>query len=209
MRTIVSKGEFARRAARSPACVTKWIATGKISPDALIGDGRHAQIWLERAMSDLSATLDPSQQVSQERPFQGPITIPASAYTEPTEQRAVPSDPIVNPIMAEREKDQARRAKADADKAEHDAEAARRKLALDEGKYVVAEEAAASFGREMAKFIGDTELFIINHLAREIAESNNLDWKSVSAQAREAYRQFRATASADARERRDSLKRGS
>lgn len=160
-------------------------------------------------MSDLSATLDPSQQVSQERPFQGPITIPASAYVDPAEQRAVPSDPIVNPIMAEREKDQARRAKADADKAEHDAEAARRKLALDEGKYVVAEEAAASFGREMAKFIGDTELFIINHLAREIAESNNLDWKSVSAQAREAYRRFRAIASADARERREALKRGS
>ena len=68
MRTIVSKLEFARRKHRSPACVSGWIKAGKISRAALVGDGQAAKIWVEQADADLAASLNPSQQWSQEHP---------------------------------------------------------------------------------------------------------------------------------------------
>lgn len=191
MTIFLSKADFARHVNRSRACISGWLKTGKISSEAIV-DGK---IDRDRALADLAASLDPGQQAAQTSPIIGSSTISTEAR----------SDPIVNPIMAEREKDQARRAKADADRAEHDAEAARRKLALDEGKYVVAEEAAASFGREMAKFISETELFI-NNLARRIAENHNLDHKQITAFAREDYRKFRGEYSADAGARLAALR---
>jgi hypothetical protein len=190
-RTILTKKEFAERVKRTPQCVSGWIAAGKITADALVGDGRSARIWLEKAMADLAENLDQSQQYSQSAP------IIASSYPGPAT--------IAAETLSEREKDLARRAKADADKAEHDAEAARRRLALDEGRYVVAEEAAASFRREMARSISETELFI-NNLARHIAENFNLDHKQITALAREDYRKFRSDYSTDAAARLAALR---
>jgi hypothetical protein len=109
--------------------------------------------------------------------------------------------------MTEREADLARRSKADADRAEHDAEAARRKLLVDEGKYVVAEDAARAWGRELAKLMSETETFLFSKLSRQIAEKHGLDWKAVAVEMREAFRQFRAGASEDARARREALSR--
>jgi len=60
----------------------------------------------------------------------------------------------------------ARRAKADADRAEYEAEAARRKLMVDEGRYVVAEDAARAWTRELTKLISDVETFLSTTLAR-------------------------------------------
>ncbi|KWV54326.1 hypothetical protein AS156_00945 [Bradyrhizobium macuxiense] len=73
MRTIRTKGEYARLKSRSPQAVTKWIATGKISKAAIIGDGPRARIWVEQADADLAANLDPSQQWSQEVPANDPL----------------------------------------------------------------------------------------------------------------------------------------
>lgn len=75
MRTIESKGAFARRKHRSPACVTKWISTGKISAAALVGSGYRANIWVEQAEADLAASLTPHQQYAQ--------AFPATSRTTP------------------------------------------------------------------------------------------------------------------------------
>lgn len=207
MKTIITKGEFATLKQRSPACVTKWIKAGKISPDALIGNGNSAKIWVERADADLAASLDPSQQAIQAAPVQSSVVIAPMLLERPDDPppRLAPSESIARPFISDRELDLARRAKADADKAEHDAEAARRKLAIDEGRYVLAEEAASVWGRELTKLIGEIEMFVSTTLSRDLAEHHDLDWKMLSAEMRESFRKFRAASSDAARTRREEL----
>jgi hypothetical protein len=199
MKTVLSKAEFAKHVGRSRSCISGWIKAGKISANALIGDGRNARIWVQRAKDDLARSLDPAQQVSQAAPIAFDATeMPLTADDGPNRGLL----PIA--IPSERERDLARRAKADADKAEHDAEAARRRLAIDEGRYVLAEEAAAAWGREMSKHIADTEMFIGTKLPQLIAERHGLDWKILASEMRSDYRDFRMTASEDARARREA-----
>lgn len=212
VKTVVSKGEFARRKNRGASAVSNWIAAGKISEAALIGKGNAAKIWVEQAEADLAASLDPSQQAIQLAPILptspqmdrmlplGPPEAEQGGDARPTAQ----SQPQ-RALLTDREADLARRAKADANRAEHDAEASRRKLLVDEGKYVVAEDAARAWGRELAKLISETETFLFSKLARQIAEQYGLDFKALAVEVREAFRQFRAGASEDARTRRDRL----
>jgi hypothetical protein len=203
VKTVVSKGEFAKRKQRGPSAVSNWIAAGKITTAALIGTGNAAKIWVEQAERDLAASLDPSQQVIQAAPIlaQAPLPdlplVPGDAPSAGT--------PAHRPAAAtDREMDLARRTKADADRAELDLEAARRKMAIDEGRYVVAEDAARAWGKELARFIADTETFLSSTLARELAASHGLDWKALSVEIREKFRGFRAETSEEARARREA-----
>src|ERR1035437_9080177 len=68
MRTIETKGQFAKRKHRAPSCISGWIAEGRISSAALIGTGQRAMVWVERAEADLAAALEPSQQQAQVYP---------------------------------------------------------------------------------------------------------------------------------------------
>lgn len=204
MKTVLSKAEFAEHVGRSRSCISGWIKAGKISAEALIGEGRDAKIWVERAKADLAASLDPSQQAAQADPIIiAPIDPLPLAANESDRRHA--TTPFIAPHLSERERDLARRAKADADKAEHDAEAARRKLALDEGRYVLAEEAAATWTREMSKHISDTDRFIGTTLPQLTAERHGLDWKTLASQMRNDWREFRMTMSDDARARREAI----
>ena len=58
---IVTKGEFAALCKVSPGRVTQWIAEGKISSAALVGEGRAARIRVLQAQADLKRSLDPAQ----------------------------------------------------------------------------------------------------------------------------------------------------
>lgn len=208
MKTVVSKGEFAKRKGRGPSAVSNWIAAGKITAAALVGSGNAAKIWVEQAERDLAASLDPSQQVIQAQPIL-PGTASASLPPLPlvAEGDVPPSAPLGgrHAVQSEREADLARRAKADADRAEHDAEQARRKLAIDEGKWVSAEDAAREWGRELARFISDVETFLSSTLAKDLANAHGLDWKGLSVEIREKFRGFRAETSEAARARREQL----
>lgn len=207
MKTIVTKGEFARRMKRGPSAVSNWIASGKITRAALVGEGNAARIWVEQAEADLAGSLDPSQQVIQAAP------ILASQDATPRQELPLVSEPpdpppprsSAAPERTDREIDLARRARADADRAELDAEATRRKLAIDEGRYVIAEDAARAWGREMSRFISDVETFLSSTLSRDLAAAHGLDWKVLSVEIREKFRNFRADASEGARERRAGL----
>lgn len=185
-RTLVSKGEFARRKERAPSAVSNWIADGKISPAAIVGEGHRAKIWVERAELDLARNLDPSQQDSQAKP----ITVAVGAPPAAVEPAAV-SDPIVDDI--------ARRRKADADAAELNAEQARRRLAVDSGRWVDAAEVKAAYTQELARRVTDLDVFITSTLAVELAEAFDLDVKLVTIKAREIYRSYRAGVADDAR----------
>jgi hypothetical protein len=188
VKTIETKQEFAARKNRRPSAISNWIAAGKISRAALVGEGVRARIWVEQAERDLLVNLDPGQQSAQ------PVPVTAS----------VPSDGY-RPATSTEDEDLKRRRKADADRAEHEAESARRKLLIDSGRYVVAADAAAAWGRESAKMVSDVETFMSTTLAKEIAEQHGLDWRALSVEMRESFRKHRATASENAARRRDAL----
>ncbi|RNJ50285.1 hypothetical protein [Methylocystis hirsuta] len=200
MKTVLTKAEFAKHVGRSRSCISGWIKAGKISSYALIGNGREARIWVQRAKDDLARSLDPSQQVSQA----APIVFDATEIHLP-EDRPKGGAPTPAPPLSERERDLARRAKADADKAEHDAEAARRRLAIDEGHYVLAKDAAAAWGKELAKIMGALDTFLGTTLPRSIADECGCDWRVISARSREEWRALRAQLSDDAKSRREAI----
>ncbi len=200
MKTVLSKAEFAKHVGRSRSCISGWIKAGKISADALVGDGRAAKIWVQRAKADLGRSLDPSQQVAQAMPIAFDATeIPLA------DDRPKGGTPTPAPPLSERERDLARRAKADADKAEHDAEAARRRLAVDEGRYVLAEEAAAAWGKEISKVLAAIEGFMTMSLPRLLADEIGADWRVISTISRNQWRALRAQLSDDAKARREAI----
>lgn len=191
MKTIITKQEFAARKNRKPSAISNWIAAGKISRGALVGEGVRARIWVEQAERDLEVGLDPGQQSAQPVPVTA--STPAAADSGPR-AAALPED-----------EDLRRRRKADADRAEHEAEAAGRKLLVDSGRYVVAADAAAAWGREAAKMVSDVETFMSTTLSREIAEKHGLDWRALSVEMRESFRKHRSTASEHAARRREVI----
>lgn len=60
---VISKSEFARRRNVTPPRVTQWIEARKIFGDAIVGEGRSAQIRESIACQQLNRTLDPSQRL--------------------------------------------------------------------------------------------------------------------------------------------------
>lgn len=169
---------------RRPSSVSNWIAEGKISRDALIGDGVRARIWVERADADLLRNLDPAQQAGQDQPVT--TSPPAGGDDAPSTQPRGPASSSVD------DEDIRRRRRADADKAEHDAEMARRRLAVDEGRWMEVAEARRVWNQQLAKIIGETETFLFTTLARDLAERHGLDWKRVSVEIREMFHKHRA-----------------
>ena len=58
---VVSKSAFAQIVGVSAARVSKWLADGKISGDALVGRGHRARIRVAVAQAQLKRNLDPVQ----------------------------------------------------------------------------------------------------------------------------------------------------
>lgn len=163
MRTIVTKREFAILKGRKPSAISNWITAGKITSAALIGEGTRARIWVEQADADLARTLDPSRQAGQAKPIAGA-----------------------------NDDDLRRRRRADVDRAELEAEQVRRRMAQDEGRWMLAADAKQEWGRELSQFITDFETFLTRNFARAISERHGLDWKAVATDAREIFRAHRA-----------------
>ncbi|KZL02277.1 MULTISPECIES: hypothetical protein [unclassified Pseudovibrio] len=61
MTRLVSKSEFARECDVSPARVSQWINEGKISPDAIVGEGRRAKINADLAVQQVYSRRDVGQ----------------------------------------------------------------------------------------------------------------------------------------------------
>jgi hypothetical protein len=181
-RTIVTKSELADRLGRHKSQVSRWIAYGQISAEAIVGEGVKSKIWLERAEADLRAHLAPGSQVSRERPI---------AVGAPK------ADGLPAPVD-----DLARRRKADADRAEADAIAAQRKNAVDEGRWIEQAAAARTWARELSKLLSDIETFLGTTLARALVDGGycrpGLSWKELSVAIRAAWRGNRAAVATDA-----------
>lgn len=183
MRQIVTKSEFARLKGRTAQCVSKWISTRKITENALVGVGVRAKIDVELAEADLTRTLDPVEQGKLERPL-----VPSGNSAEVIDLEII-----------------RRKRLADAERAEHEAEAARRKNAVDEGRWVDVEEATKVWGRELSQIVADFETFLTNVAARKFAEAHGLDWKATSIELRNLFRAHRTETAEEARARRDQI----
>ena len=180
-KTILRKSEFAKRKHRSAGCVTGWIKEGKISVAALIGTGTRARIWVEQAEADLAASLFPAN----ERPTVG-------------------GERGLLAAVSELEIDRARRAKADADKAEHAAEAARRRLDLDVGRYMDATEARARMAKIAAQTVAAIELALPD-LALALVDKFSIPQRDVLHVLREEFRHIRTRAAERLRKEAEML----
>lgn len=135
----LSKGDFAALIKVSAGRVSQYIAEGKLTGDALVGAGPRAKINVPIALAQLGKNLDPVQLSAQHRPAL-PLEQAAPASTAPA--TTVPIDG-----------DQARFARARADKQEIEAEQARRALDEERGRYVLAEAAQREWTRQTAALI--------------------------------------------------------
>jgi hypothetical protein len=96
--------------------------------------------------------------------------------------------------------DDAEQPAADANRAEHEAEAARRKLMIDDGKWMNAEDATREWTRGLRQVITGFETFLTVTLARDLANKHQLDLKPLVVEIREAFRKHRGEVSDAARE---------
>ena len=197
MKTIITKGEFAAMKGRKPSAISNWIADGKITPAALVGTGVRAKIWVEQAERDLARNLNPSQQIAQDRP----ISLTAPAAGEAPAAPLAPTAPPASPVVSEDE-DLRRRRRADADNAEHQAELSRLKREAAAGQWVEAAGVRKAFAKELAEFMTKVEMWAGQKLAHALAEQHGLDWRTVAAEIRAHWREFRGEA-ADEAERRE------
>lgn len=183
---------------RDISTVSHWVADGKISKEALVGEGRRQRIWYERARADLALKLDPGQQNAQNNPVDlasmpvpslpdVPTTadVPALATSPPVASVRSSSDPDEDPDLR-------RKRRADADRAVQDAITAFRRNEIESGRWISADEVRKEFGSELAKVIGAHDTFVGSTLARALADRFGLDWKEISLLCRTEYRKFRS-----------------
>lgn len=165
----VSKSEFARLVNRSPACITKWINTGKLTAPALIGEGYRARIDPDAARAQLRLTLDPAQQLAQAAPMRAGTT----ALAAPP-----PND------------DAARLMRARADREELDLQQAQAKAAALQGHWMVTADARDAWTAEAARFIHAIESWLVTGATQDLAALDTRDKRMISATLKSGFRQL-------------------
>jgi hypothetical protein len=165
---------------------------------------------VEKAEADLALRRDSSQDASRRAPRAGQGSpAPAAAAgpsADPPSSSSMPR--AAEPVLVE-DYDLRRRRKADADRAEEEAIAARRKNAVDEGRWLEKAAAAGTWMRELTKLLTGIETFLANTLARALVDGGyarpGLDWKALSVAIIDQWRRYRAGVSVEAGQRRAAL----
>jgi len=161
----VTKGQLAAIAGVSPGRVSQWISEGKIHGDALIGEGRSAQINLDVAREQLGITLDFVQRDAQA------LAKPAAAAPTVTPQQQRLHDVKVE--TAEIELNRLKRQELEA-----------------QGLYVRTAEARQAWGRELADLISGIEQDLPDWGLR-IERELSVDHKRATSLLRQLFREFR------------------
>jgi hypothetical protein len=175
MTAIVSKGEFAAQTNVTPTRVGQWIREGKISGEAIVGEGRFARINVDVAMRQLNQRRDPSQAVGN------------GLDTRLTPLPSEPVDTVADALKNER----LRALQFQNARAAEEAFARR-------GEYVRADATAAAMTRVAAKMLQVFE-GAVTDIAGTIAAKHGLDRHAVLHEARQLLRTVRAKAADAAR----------
>lgn len=162
----VTKGDFARIRGVSPGRVSQWIAEGKLHGEALIGEGRSAQINLDKAQEQLGGTLDFDQHQAQA------LAKPAAptASLTPEQQR-------IHAVKAETAEIELRRLK--------------REELEQQGILVNAMQARQAWGRELSELVAAIEQWLPD-AAAQLEKQLQVDHKQGTTILRHAFRDFRA-----------------
>lgn len=192
---VLSKSAFAREIGVSPARVSQYIGEKKLSGEALVGEGRNAQIRVGVAKFQLRQLLDIGQRFGNglDTRLDGP---PAAAA--PLADKAEVSVGRIDrgaefalplpPTAAETVEDKIKAAKLEAQ------QRANRKAAEDEaaraGRYVMAEDVTRSMGRALARQIAAYE-GSLGELATAIAAKFSLSQRDVLHLLRFEFRAWR------------------
>lgn len=91
---VLSKSQFAAQVGRDPAQVTRWIQAGKLSGEALVGEGRSARINLVAALRQLNIALDLGQQLAQAKPILPGQQVLDVATEQPRAPAALPAGSV-------------------------------------------------------------------------------------------------------------------
>jgi len=166
---LVTKGQLAKIAGVSPGRVSQWIAEGKVTKEAMVGEGRSAMIDLNIAGPQLDLTLDFDQRQAQA--IAKPTTAIATASITPEQQRI---------------------AAVKAETAEIELRQLRRREQEQQGVLIRASEARQVFGRELSELITAIEQQFLPEAAETVARELGIDHKAVTTILRAAFRDFRA-----------------
>lgn len=203
---VVSKGEFARRRNVDPSRVSQWIANRQIDGDAIVGEGRFAQIRESVAVEQLRRRLDQSQMVGNglttrlapavELPLPAPPPPPpiaappgASAGSADAGAGDVPALSVEDRIKAQR-----------LQQLERENRAALRAEAIEAGRLTDAADARQAAGRQVAQLVTIVE-GALSDMATALAAEFKLPQRDVVHLLRKEFRKVRATIAADLRKR--------
>lgn len=176
----VTKGDFAALIGVSPGRISQYIAEGKIFGDALVGEGRSARICVERARSQLSKTLEPSQRFGANG-VAGKRVAEVAAAAPPSDQRPEPpsSDPYVDAIAAERFKQQ----RLTTARMERDE-------ALAVGRYVLADDARMAQTKAVVEAFKVMEV-AVQEMAKAISAQHGVPHRDAVLTLQKAFRDTR------------------
>lgn len=171
---IVAKGKFAEMMNVSPGRVSQWLSEGKISGDAIVGDGRMAKINVSVARQQLASSIDIGQSLGN-----GLST------------NLVPAD-RGNPDDLE----DSARARIELNKAQQAEITTRRMIEqdrLNRGRYVPAELVGTATAKAVAAIL-DTLDGSIAEVANALAAKLNAPKRDIAHELAQQFRQIRANA---------------
>ncbi|MBT9386973.1 hypothetical protein KM176_24245 [Pseudooceanicola sp. CBS1P-1] len=175
----VTAAELAERMEVSRPRVTQWVQSGVLD-GCFTGEGRGRRFDLGRAMAALGRNLDPAQMLGNgartRRVLRAGESTPADL---PKPERGLPA------------KEPDRYELARILNAEEDLRRKRRDNEREEGRWILAEAAERSASALVAREIGQFEAALRDG-ARKIADTENLDYRSVRAVLLGVWRDHRA-----------------
>lgn len=198
---VASKGEFARRCNVSPGRVSQWISSGQIGPDALVGEGRSAQILVDKALSQLKRRLDVSQRFGNGLGTRldaapAPAAIVISGDAPPPSASTLPEPPAID--STEERIKQAKLKEIEFRNRQAAEEEAKR-----EGRYVLTSETRKALGQVAVEMLTIFE-GSLDDLASAIGARFELPQRDVLHLLRAEFRSVRTKAAEAMRRRADA-----
>lgn len=218
----VTKGEFAAMIGKSAGRISQMISAGQITRASLDGSGRSARIIVDQAIKDLKQNLDPSQSFGlngmdtrMALSSHAPDAAPGDADTGTLElERPAPQQP-----MAARQPDKLDQAEQPSLPIDRTADLiGREKLrqaqlatlkmerqeALEEGRFVLADEARAAIGAAASKLLATFESGL-SDMADAMASKFGLPPRDVLHVLTHSFRDVREAASKSFADQRDAI----
>lgn len=182
---LMTKGDFARAIRRSPGRISQLIREGKLHGAALAGE----KINVAVAKQQLGASLDPSQQIAQASPILPGLDQPAPTNAGEGPRTASASEGLIA---------------AKTEGARLDNELRRRKLAEQEGRYVLADQARRAQATEHALIVQFVDSWIAEAGAA-LALEFGIDERAAIIFVQNSWREARARASEERQAYAESL----